>query len=160
MNSDNSMLSDAPTKIITNPLITTPTHSTKKKYHRFLKHKKQNVEYPEYPEYIREMTGELIKQIRESQSCKQVPQVYEQQNEYIPQNLDSALVLLKEAGYEPNSVMREHNRAKNIGTVNLREYFTSEESCIDMCNKYSKYITITNVLLLIILVFLINNLRN
>jgi len=141
------------TNLITTPLHVTPTTVKEQVGYRFLKTKKHHKKQHKYNEYNK------YNEYKELEKCN--PKIIKEKKKHdnIPQNLDSVMVLLKNAGYDPVKVYQKHNESKDVIDTPKREYFLSEESCSTMCNTYSKYITVTNIILLIVLVFLISNLR-
>ena len=77
----------------------------------------------------------------------------------IPQSSDSALLVAKQAGLDPKLLVSKHEMIKT-GIVRKREYFNPQETCVVACNTIIDNITYTNMVLLLVLVFLIYLIKN
>jgi hypothetical protein len=80
----------------------------------------------------------------------------------IPQGSDSALLLAKQAGLNPNALVARHNAKKRAHKGHRREYFDfdPQQTCTQVCTTVVDNITYTNLVLLIVLVLFIYLMRN
>ena len=78
----------------------------------------------------------------------------------IPQGSDSALLLAKQAGLNPDALVARHQATKKVRNGHKREYFDPQQTCTQACTTIVDNITYTNLVLLIVLVIFIYLMRN